>query len=51
MIDDRGTGWGKSSRPGLWGGRRATGAFTRKIDNLQASRIGVPLRSTLHQFG
>ena len=39
MIDDRGTGWGKSSRPGLWGGRRATGAFTRKIDSTRAVRL------------
>jgi len=27
---NRGTGCGSPARPGLWGGRRVTGAFTRK---------------------
>ena len=26
----RGTGCGKSARPGLWGSRRVTGGYTRK---------------------
>jgi len=26
---NRGTGCGSPARPGLWGGRRVTGAFTR----------------------
>ena len=27
---NRGTGCGSPARPGLWGGRRVTGTFTRK---------------------
>ena len=27
---NRGTGCGSPARPGLWGGRRVTSAFTRK---------------------
>ena len=43
-----GTGWGKSSRPGLWGGRRVTGAFTRKyIDPTYKLRYLYPCSTNI----
>ena len=35
--ENRGTVCGKSSSPGLWGGRRVTGAFTRNSDGNSAA--------------
>ncbi len=45
----RGTGCGKPSRPDLWGGRRGTGAFTRKPTPNSVRSSVAPLLGAAHR--